>query len=219
MANYNLKSDNKGFSLIELIVIMAIMTVAVGMMGLSVSLLTGSAAKQACEKINAQLNEAKTGSMTRYEEDLNIVFVPKNMTVKESGAYEWADREGYYAVKQMSTVTKDTTSGSPTYGMPLEVPFNIEHRYICDGNVEMTLNYDSSSEVLDTSNGVGFLFDRATGLYKGIKTGCTFTGSGSVTAGTTLSGAQPKSMEFKSGLKTYKITFVEETGKHYIDRD
>ena len=219
MGYFDVRSDNKGFSLIELIVIMGIMAVAVGMMGLSMSLLTGSEAKQACEKINAQLDEAKTGSMSRYEEDLNIVFVPQSMTNKESGGYDWADREGYYAVKQMSTVAKDTTSGSPTFGLPVEVPFNVEHRYLCNGNVEMTLNYNGGNAVLDSTNGAGFLFDRATGLYRGLKTGCTFTGSGTVTAGSTLSGVQPRSMEFKSGLKTYKITFVEETGKHFIDRD
>ncbi len=206
-------SDNRGFSLIELVVIIAIMVVAVGMGSLAMSLLIGSEAKQACEKINAQLNEAKTGSMSRYDEDLNIVYVD------DPSLYDWADKEGYYAVKQMSTLGMSTSSGA-SYKMPIEVPLTVEHRYLCNKRVSMILTIDGGGtyEVNPTStDGIGFDFDRATGLYKNVRTGCSVTGSGTV-ASANVYGTSPTSLEMKSGLRSYKINFVKDTGKHSIEK-
>jgi type II secretory pathway pseudopilin PulG len=206
-------SDDRGFSLIELIVIMAMMVVAIGMGSLGMSLLTGSEAKQACEKINAQLNEAKTGSMSRYDEDLNIVYVD------DPSLYDWADKEGYYAVKQMTTLGINTTSGA-SYKMPTEVPLTVEHRYLCNNRVSMVLTIDGGStyDVNPVStDGIGFDFDRATGLYKNVRTGCSVTGSGTVASSNTYN-TSPSCLEMKSGLKSYKINFVKDTGKHSIEK-
>ena len=124
--------DNNGFSLIELIVIIAIMVIMVGMGGLAMSLLTGSDAKQAAEKIGSQLDEAKTGAMSRYDEDLNIIYVDN------PDDYDWADKQGFYAVKQIMTMGK---SGAE----PIEVPLGNEHRYLCNSRVSMQLNYEGGS--------------------------------------------------------------------------
>lgn len=199
--------DNRGFSLVELIVIVAIMVVMVGIVSLSMSLLTGSEAKQACEKISAQLNEAKTGSMSRYDEDMNIIYVDN------PSLYDWADKEGYYVVKQLYTFTKDSTTGKPAV-----MSLGAEHRYICNSRVRMNFSYDGGSYTVIPSpgNGVGFTFDRATGLYKDVRTGCGLDGSGDVVF--TTVAAQPVSLEMTSGLRTYKIDFISETGKHTIER-
>ncbi|MBO4845637.1 MAG: type II secretion system protein [Lachnospiraceae bacterium] len=200
-------TDNKGFSLVELIVIIAIMALMVGMGTLAVSLLTGSEAKQACEKISAQLNEAKTGSMSRYDEDMNIVYVD------DPSAYDWADKEGYYVVKQLYTFTKDATTKKPVV-----MSLGSEHRYICNSRVSMVFTYDGGNYSVSpvSGNGVGFTFDRATGLYKDVRTGCGLDGSGDVIF--TTVDAQPVSLEMTSGLRTYKINFISETGKHTIEK-
>ncbi len=199
--------NNRGFSLIELIVILAIMAIMVGMGSLAMSLLTGSEARQACDKISAQLNEAKTGSMSRYDEDLNIVYV------SDPTAYDWADKEGYYVVKQLYSFTKDSSTGLPT-----TLYLGAEHRYICNGRVSMVLNYDGGSYTVSPSdgNGIGITFDRSTGLFKDIRTDCGLDTSGNVTF-TTVS-AQPESLELTSGLRSYKILFISETGKHTVER-
>ncbi len=208
MMRHELKNDNKGFSLIELIVIIAIMVIMAGMGSLAMSLLTGSDAKQAAEKIGAQLNEAKTGSMTRFDEDLNIVYVPN------PDDYDWADKEGYYAIKQITTMGK---SGAE----PIEVPLGNEHRYLCNSRVSMTLNYEGGTYSLaaGAADGLGFAFNRADGLYKGVKTGCSITGSGKDAAvSSTLVDKQPESLAITSGLRTYTIRFHKDTGKHTIEK-
>lgn len=204
--------NNRGFSLIELVVVVAIMALMVGMGSLAVSLLIGSEAKQAAEKIGAQLNEVKTGSMSRYSEDLNIVYVP------DASLYDWADREGYYAVKQMTTLG---ATGSGTY-MPTEVALGAEHRYLCNSRVKMTLTTTSgggSYDIDSTTAGIGFTFDRATGLYDNVKTNCVLTGSGAIDEpNVVLVSAQPQTLDITSGLKTYHITFINDTGKHKIEQ-
>ena len=199
--------NNKGFSLIELIVILAIMAIMVGMGSLAMSLLTGSEARQACDKISAQLNEAKTGSMSRYDEDLNIVYV------SDPSVYDWADKEGYYVVKQLYSCTKDATTKLPT-----TLYLGAEHRYICNDRVNMVLNYDGGSYTVNPSDGsgIGITFDRSTGLFKDIRTGCGLDSSGYVTF--TTVDAQPESLELTSGLRSYKIVFISETGKHTVER-
>ncbi len=200
--------NNKGFSLIELIVIVAIMAMMVGMGSLAISLLTGSDAKQACQKIGSQLDEAKTGSMSRYDEDLNIIYV------SNPDDYVWADKKGYYAVKQITTMGKSGNS-------PVEVPLGNEHRYLCNDRVSMTLYCEGGASYpmnAASTSGFGFAFNRADGLYKGVKVGCTVTGSGTAEpVSSSLVNIQPERLVITSGLKTYTIRFHKDTGKHTIE--
>ena len=69
--------NNSGFSLVELIVIIAIITIVSAGSILSLSMLTGADARKAFEKIEAELNEAKTGSMSRYDEDMTVKYLSK----------------------------------------------------------------------------------------------------------------------------------------------
>ena len=209
MRSERMIENNNGFSLIELIVIIAIMTVMIGLSSLSISLLVGSEAKQAADKIGAQLNEVKTGAMARYSEDFNIVYVD------DPTLFDWADKEGYYAVKQMTTLG---ATGSGTY-MPTDVALGAEHRYLCNSRVNMVLSTDSGATVVNvsTTSGIGFTFDRATGLYSGVKTGCSLTTSGAVACTSSGAGSQPDSLEITSGMRTYTIVFYSETGKHRIE--
>ena len=206
MVRIGVKENNRGYSLIELIVIVAIIALMVGMGSLAVSLLTGSDAKQACEKISAQLNEAKTGSMSRYDEDLNIVLV------SDPTLYDWADKPGYYAVKQMWTLGANTGSG---YAMPEMVPSGQEHRYICKASVNMELTYEGGS--VNGPDGFGFRFDRSKGLFKGVKTNCSIASDNSSVSGSDVD-KQPDTLTMTSGLKTYTIKFYPATGKHEIQR-
>ncbi len=203
----NAFKDNKGFSLVELIAITAIMVVMVGAGSLAVSLLIGSEAKQACEKIGAQLNEVKTGSMARYSEDLNIVYVA------DPGSYDWAEKEGYYAVKQMTTLTKRADD------MPDHTSMGQEHRYLCNSRVHFEFVYDNGGDVTynipSDGDGICFTFNRSNGLFSDVKTDCSIQSDGSV-IGTSIANSVPKKLLVTSGVRTYTIDFIADTGKHTI---
>jgi len=223
-------SNNKGFSLIELIVVVAIMVIMTGVISLSLSLLIGSEAKQASEKISAQINEVKTGAMSRYNEDLSIVYV------SDPSAYDWADQEGYYAVKMITTLAAqeegevqdprhpDDPSAKVMSYMPNSTTpelIGIEHRYICNNRVSMDFTYhdaggDSTYSITaDGTSGLKLTFDRATGLYSDVSKDVTCDTDGSAT-GTEIAGSYPVKLAMKSGARTYTIEFVNETGKHKI---
>lgn len=193
------RDNNKGFSLVELIVIIAIIAIAAGGLAMSVSLVVGSEAKKAVQKIESSLDSAKTGAMSRYAETLTIQYLEKD-------AGEGRDVAGYYAVETIETLKK----GSGTEPVDHRT-VGKEQRRLCDARVTIKLTYWDGTSQADTtleadgSNSIVFEYDRGTGLFKNIG-----IGSGS---GVTYYG-QPISLECTSGLRTYKVNFLSETGKH-----
>lgn len=209
MKSVDTANSNKGFTLIEILVVVAIMVVMTGVVSLSLSLLLGSDAKQACQKIGSQLDEVKTGAMSRASEDLTIVCV------LNPESYDWADKRGYYAVKQMSTLGEDRTGvGDPDkVGRPTTAALGAEHRYLCKSTVEMTLTYsDGGTYNISNEGGVTFTIDRGKGTYGLVKEGSTMSATGVVYGS---DKAKPKSMTMKSGARSYTIEFLD-TGKHVI---
>ena len=201
MKSIKRKTNNRGFSLVELIVIIAIMALAGGAISLSVSLVVGSEAKKAVQKIEASLNEVKTGTMSRYSETLSVQYLLKDEA-------EGRDTDGFYVVESINTIKKGTGTDA------IEVrSMGKEQRRICDKRVAMTLAYKDTSGAetttdlsSDGSNSFVFEYDRATGLFKPIGIG---DASGSITH-----YGQPVSLTCTSGLRTYTIKFIPETGKH-----
>lgn len=217
--------NNKGFSFVELIVVIAILVIMTGAVTLSLSLLTGSEAKQAAQKFSSQIDEVKTGNMSRFSEDLSIVYVA------DPSAYDWADKEGYYVVKEMKTMgatateiqdpshPEDSTKKIIQYEPdPNGKRIGVEHRYICNNRVSMEFEYEGGSayEVLpDGNTGFTLTFDRSTGLYDKVGVDTVLDGSGECSI-TLVDGSYPKTLKLSSGLRTYTIEFVKETGKHNL---
>lgn len=207
----DVKKNNKGFSLVELIVIAAIMTVTVGAVSLSISLISGSEAKEAARKFNAQIDEARTGSMSRYDEDITIKYMEKDT---DSGI----DTAGFYTVKELTTIEHDTSkrtdpSDTTLIGSYKTKVIGSEHRYLSRDRVNITVVYDTGSG-LDTfsvkpdTTGQDFTlkFNRTTGLLKEF-----------IIGGTTYDASKLDSIHFESGIREFKISFVQETGKHQIE--
>ncbi len=172
--------------MIELIVIMAIMTVAVGASVLSVSLVTGSEAKKACQKLDAMLNEVKTGAMSRLDEDVTVVYKTKDTTVTDTGSGLAGsgdiDKDGFYAVKEITTLTTLSGTGSGVNINGYNVvkgamidnrSVGTENRILCDNRVLFTLYYqdasgaDASTDLSpDGTTSFTIKYDRATGNFK-----------------------------------------------------
>lgn len=234
-----LKQNNNGFSLVELIVVIAIMSIAVGALSLSMSLVTGAEAKKAFSKIESVIDEARTGSMTRFNETLTIKYAPKNTEVGVGGVVSGKiEDNGYYGVLTMYALKAQMAPGESDLKHPLvdtagyEVT-NKETRKLCNATPELAIVCESggaetkypigadNSSLDDNSSFIKFEFDRSTGLYKKI----TIKGS----AGTTVINYDNVSRKFgieggaddvnvfitaRSGMRTYKMQLIGETGKH-----
>lgn len=207
------KCNNKGFSLIELVVIIAIMALGVGVISLSVSLVTGAQARKAFEKMESQLDEAKTGAMSRFDETLTITYKGKNTSVDMTGSGTGdQDQDGFYAVKKMTTLAAEDKKGDGKLTAKSQI-LGTEQVFLSDDRVEMTIYYKDASTGAESSyllandgSKLVFSFERATGLYKDVQV----LDSGDHV----LYSGKPVAFEAKSGMRTYRMEFVPETGKH-----
>jgi len=233
MKQVKLIKNNKGFSLIEFIVVIAIMSITVGALSLSVSILTGSEAKKAFQKMEAVLDEARTGSMTRFNETLTISYLTGDAsydvatdTIVSSGD---VDSDGYYAVLTMYAIKaaySDAEKKHPVLDGSIEMA-NKEYRRLADGRAKLAIECVDSTgvhkyEIGDSSSDyIKFEFDRSTGLYKQI----TVKNGGSVKNIVYDSVARQFDVKDElsnvevyitahSGVRTYKMQLVGETGKH-----
>ena len=199
----------------ELIVVIAIMAVLIGAAGFGLSLLVGTEAKQAVYKTEAQLNDVKTGTLTKAGEDLVIryISVPDKKTDPtnyEAYAKVGIEKSGYYADKSIYTIVynkpTDTTMRKNYTDMH-------EYSYIGARKVTITVYYGGKTKELGTDTALKIVFNRRTGALEDIEIGgnygidSSFTGSDK--------GAIEK-IEFKAGMRTYTMTFTPITGKYDI---
>lgn len=206
-----IRKNNKGFSLVELIVVLAIMAVMIGIGGFTLSLMIGGEAKQAATKLNAQLNDVKTGAMSRYDEYMIVSYVDvASYADKKTAAADGVPESGFYVDKHMATI-RDTSS------IRQDITADTEKARIGSATVKMTVVTSGGSYVLTSPkisgdvDAVRIGYDRATGKLSDVYVG---TASDLTTGGT--NAGQIQEITFEGGSKTYTITFVSETGKHKL---
>lgn len=233
MKQVKLAKNNKGFSLVELIVVIAIMAIAVGAVSLSVSLLTGSEANKAFQKLEAVLDEVRTGSMTRFNETLTISYLTGDAnydaatdTITSTGD---VDSDGYYGIVTMYAIKAaytDAEKKHPILDGSYEMA-NKEYRRLADGRAKLAIvceNASGSQEYAISDNSADYIkfeFDRATGLFTQI----TIKSGGaenkivydSIARQFNVAGGLSDVEVYitaHSGVRTYKMRLVGETGKH-----
>lgn len=186
----HMKQDNRGYSIVELIVVIAIMAVTVAAVGLSVNTLFNSRAKECAEKVSAKLSSTRSGAMSRYNETMTLSYKAKNSSADITS-------DGYYTVNEMYSVDK-TGAQYKMSGSEVE--------RMGGKNVKIVVKFSNSSEVeLGTGNSVTISYDRASGKQ-----------SKASLNGTVLD-AYVTEMKFTSGTGTKTITLIPETGKHSLD--
>ena len=134
----NKKNNNRGFSLVELIVVVAIGAILIGASILSIASISGTAAKQCARNIESILNKTRVTTMGK---DTAAIELYKDGS---DGAY-------YYEV----TVTNgkgETTAETKKIGRS-----NLEIRY--------STTFNNASK-LDVSNPIKIEFDRSSGAEK-----------------------------------------------------
>lgn len=195
----NNKLNNAGMSLVELIVVIAIMAVLVGLIGFSLSLLTGSHARECAQKLSAEMDSTKTGCMSRFEEYMELKYIDTPDINKG------IDRTGFYTVRTVKTINNQAQSADIINSDPV-------YKYVGSSKVKVEITTDSGSTyTIDKDNAgecVVITYNRSSGAYKK----ATFTSASGVSSEDYIS-----QMQFKSGLRTYTIKFVTDTGKHSIE--
>ena len=184
-----MKHNNKGLTLIELIIVIAIMAVLIGFVSFSVSLLFGTQAKGCAQKVSAMLSETQTGCLSRFDETMELSFMSK-------GADDAVLSDGYYTKNYVHTIDKSANR---------VVASDSEIRRMGGGRVTITV-YLSDGDVfeLGTSKSITVSYDRATGAFDPVVVDGTQT------------NAYIDKITFQSGLRTFTITMVAETGKHTL---
>ena len=192
-----MRQNNKGLSLVELIVVIAIMAVVIGIGTVSFQLLFGTQAKACAQKFSGMLNETKTGCMSRYDETMVLSW--RKRLPSTDPAYEPAIiSDGYYTENTIYTIKKDAT--------PIEAG-DTEFRKMGGGRVVIKV-YMTGVPVFELAEGnsITISFDRASGAFdkaEAVVNGSIYTG-------------YIEKMTFQSGLRTFTIEMVQETGKHTL---
>lgn len=212
-------SDNRGLTIVELVIVIAIMAVLLGVMGFSLSMLVGTEAKQAATKMDAQLNDIKTGAMSRASEYMVIRYIDFDAAdhdTQEAMAKLGADRSGYYAEKRVDTITNDPTQAIATDSVKWTYE-DVELARIGSKKVDITIA--GTTILTDGSNGVRIEYDRRTGRLLDAVVVLFGSNANVVTNAigfTEDSTATLDKMTFKAGMRTYEIDIDAETGKHKL---
>ncbi len=211
-----IRNNNKGMSLVELIVVIAIMVVMIGIGGFSLTMVTGSQAKQAANNMNAQLNDVKTGAMSRFDEYMIISFVDVDSYAdKKAAAQDGVNESGFFADKHIATIRDNDAIRE-------DITSDTEKARIGAGKVKITVNTSAGSYVVNSPQVAGDVdavrigYDRATGKLLNVYVGSVSDlVSGSGTDAGTISD-----ITFAVGTtRQYKITFVAKTGKHKVAKN
>ena len=136
--------DNKGFSLVELIVVIAIMSILTGVSVLSIRSATGTYVKQCTANIESQINNTRHMTMAKNKVKLKIY-------VDSNGVY-YADMEVYASD---SSTTPESTTTTKVGKSSVDVYFTTD-----------TSMADTSFKKVDSTNPIIIEFDRSSGALK-----------------------------------------------------
>lgn len=212
------KTDNRGMSLVELVVVIAIMAVMIGVGGLSLMLLSSAGAKEAAQKLDSQLNEVKTGAMTRAGEILNLSYIDVDNDVCPFAGKTWqeigVEKTGYYADKFVKKIDNEpVTPGS--LSVVKDGPNDHEYTYLGKDSVGILVEYDDASTISPKTASVAIEFDRKSGAMKNY-TYNPETGLKSSKSTITKIYFFRTDDETDVAEARYIIEIVKETGKHTV---
>lgn len=184
------KWNEKGFSLVELIIVIAIMAVVIGTVVFSVSMVFSANAKACCNNLQRAIADCKVTTMGKSEAWLVL--------------YRGSDNQIYCQMYYNEAVIENDAEGNPKVKKDDDgnvimkaVPANEEPQKIGGKRVVVTYNDTDDTEenehqdLLTDAKRLTIAFDRSSGSFKNA----------------------PKSMEIIGGNRHYHLEFNELTGK------
>ncbi|MBQ0028088.1 MAG: prepilin-type N-terminal cleavage/methylation domain-containing protein [Lachnospiraceae bacterium] len=207
------EKKNSGFSIIELITVIAIMAVMFGIGVYTFAMLSGAEAKQGARKTEACLNDIKTGAMSRAGEYMIIRYIEVTDAGKDALAKAGITKSGYYAEKRATTITNASN-------IVVDYSTDAEYTLIGTGKIAIIVNGGTFtlSKEAGVSNALRIEYNRGNGTFKKVSTGSV---SGTGLADTFAEGAtiELEKLEFQAltGRGThYVIDFDAVTSKHTV---
>ena len=182
--------NNTGFSLVELIVVIAIMAMLIGVIALGYSSIAGTDAKECASDLNTYLAETKTGTLGKDYQELRIFAdVTTNEKKAEFVIYQYQADPAH--------------PGEVLLEMAKEV---IRTEVVGKSSVEITCTFSDGSEIPIDSTGksVTLAFNRASGAFVPAKINDVQT---------TLECVL---ITIRKGSRVYSIELITKTGKHRI---
>ncbi len=180
------KNNNSGFSLVELVIVIAIMAVLVGVMATSVSSLTGRRVRKCADEIVTTLERARVLTLGKEQNQVECVI-----------SYDDTTKEYKAQILQGGTVVTDRILGKE----PIEVTVYFEGDSTGYSLIDLK-GSDSLLPYVSSSQGLHLVFNRASGAFE--KNTCM--------ANSVLKEYCQK-IVVSNGTRTIEITTVGKTGK------
>ena len=193
----NIREDKRGFSLIELIITMAIMAVFAGAIIGCLAYINVGKTKKASAKLNNQITKIQTATMTK-----------KGVTY----LYIYRTSDGIYSSMASDTTDSDGDGVPDGYKnrLDLDAAITVSQIKLCDSSVTIKgSEAGAAATTLNNNNMLKIGYSKGTGSF-------IYSNNGTVTGGKAMTEMPFYSTIELSGKEKFTIQLVKTTGKHFI---
>lgn len=183
-----MKDNNKGFSLIEVIITLAIMAVLTGMLGLSFNYIQHANTRAAAKTVDSTISKLRFDVMSKKEKPYLYLYQ--------------IDGNSYMKIAADGGVGKELDKATGKLLCNGSVSIMIK-RYQCDTTGEKLSGTDEEKSLLGLGGIIRISYAKSSGAF-----------IVDDTSGTSYGYSQ---ISFGDRVGDFAITLVKDTGKHYIE--